>query len=212
MTAKNGSEQTYEWVVKLLQDCDFEKSAKRLGLTPLCENKVEVSFLGRKYIIAKCGIELAENPLGWSYKTKENDCNLKSVLGYYVLSKANTEPQNDFCPLAHFSSGIFDKHEDNYANNPLTTAYGNDYGKFCAAAEKLGMTFEKEKSPGQHVWLYGLLPKIPIKLIYYEGDDEYPSKIQILFDKTAIQFYKFEPLAVLHICLTHALTAVAEVL
>jgi hypothetical protein len=212
MIMKNGSEQTYEWVIKLLRDCDFSESAKRLGLMPLPENKITIDFLGRRYIVAKDGIELVENRFNWSYKTKENDNNLKSVLGYYVLSKADTEPRNDFCPFAHFSSGIFDKHEDNYANNPLTKAYGNDYGKFLAAAERLGMVFEKEKSPGQYVWQYRLLPKIPVKLVYYEGDDEYPSKIQILFDKTAILFYKFEPLAVLHVCLTHALAAVAEVL
>jgi hypothetical protein len=212
MVMKNGSEQTYEWVIKLLQDCDFDESAKRLGLTLLSENKIESGFLGRKYIVAKDGIELAENRFNWSYKTKENEYNLKSVLGYYVLSKADTEPLNDFCPLAHFSSGIFDKHGDDYANDPLTKAYGNDYGKFRAAAERLGMMFEKEKSPGQYVWQYGLLPKIPVKLVYYEGDDEYPSKIQILLDKTAILFYKFEPLAVLHACLTHALAAAAEVL
>ncbi|MDR0383679.1 MAG: DUF3786 domain-containing protein [Spirochaetaceae bacterium] len=209
---KKGYEQTYEWVIKLLQDCDFEESSKRLGLALVSDDKIAVNFLGRKHIVAKDGIELAENPIGWSYKAKENEYNLKSVLGYYVLSEADAEPLNDFCPFAHFSSGIFDKHGDDYANSPLTKAYGNDYGKFRDAAEKLGMEFEKEKSPGQYVWRYCLLPRIPVKLVYYEGDDEYPSKIQTLYDKTAIRYYKFEPLAVLHGCFTGGLAAIGEVL
>jgi hypothetical protein len=72
------------------------------------------------------------------------------------------------------------------------------------------MTFEFEKSSGKHVWNYLLLPKLPVKIIYYEGDDEYPTKLQILYDKTAIKIFKFEPLAVLHGCFIHGLAAVGE--
>jgi hypothetical protein len=51
---------------------------------------------------------------------------------------------------------------------------------------------------------------MPIKFIYYEGDYEFPSTIRILFDTTAIEVYKFEPLAVLHHCIDKAFAAVGE--
>ncbi|MDR2659139.1 MAG: DUF3786 domain-containing protein [Spirochaetaceae bacterium] len=208
---KKGYEKTYDWVIKLLQTCDFAESAKRLNLNMSAENEIIIYFLGKKYIVSKNGVELVEEKIAWSYKTESYDYNLKSVLAYYVLSEANVEPQNDFCMLSHFSGGIFNEgRNEDWSKNSLAKVYGNDYNKFRNTAERLGMLFEGEKSICQYVWKYLLLPKIPIKIIYYEGDDEYPSKLQILYDKTAIQFYKFEPLAVLNMCFAEGLAAAGE--
>ena len=129
--------------------------------------------------------------------------NLKSALGYYFLSDFSGEPVNDFCPLTHFSHGVFD-------NRPswditLEKVYGEDPDKLRRAGEALGFIMEK---PG--TWHYRLLPKMPVKIIHYEGDDEYPTTIQVLFDKTAIQVYKFEPLAVLYMCFRQGLAAMGK--
>ncbi|MDR3160072.1 MAG: DUF3786 domain-containing protein [Spirochaetaceae bacterium] len=48
---------------------------------------------------------------------------------------------------------------------------------------------------------------MPIKLIYYEGDEEFPAKLQMLYDKTAIQIYNFEQLSVLHVSIVQAIIA-----
>jgi hypothetical protein len=95
-------------------------------------------------------------------------------------------------------------------NNALGRVYGADYQKFSGVAEKLGMVFEENKSNLKYTWRYSLLPKIPIKIIYYVGDEEYPTKLQLLYDKTAILFYKIEPLAVLNGCFVEALAAIGE--
>jgi hypothetical protein len=72
------------------------------------------------------------------------------------------------------------------------------------------MTLEESRPNLKYIWRYRMLPKIPIKIAYYEGDDEYPTKLQLLYDKTAILFYKFEPLAVLNGCFIRALAAIGE--
>jgi hypothetical protein len=207
---KLGCEQTYEWVVKLLQECDFGESAKRLGLEQSGGGKILVNFLDRKYAVTKSGIELCAEKTVWAFKKKGHEYDVKSVIGYYVLSDARAEPLNDFCPLSSFSHGIFDEGRSGWMNDALTKVYGSDYNKFRESAGRLGMLFEGEKSAGQYVWAYSLLPKIPVKIVYYEGDDEFPSKLQILYDKSAIQFYKFEPLAALHGCFTAGLAAIGD--
>lgn len=204
---KKGYEQTYDWVITLLKDCDFDASSKRLKLERLGQ-AIAVNFLGRTYRITKDAVELAEETLVWSVKSEGYDYNLKSVLGYYVLSEADLEPENDFCDIGHFSHGIFIR--QHWVKNTLGEVFGNDYHRFRITAEKLGMVFEGEKSSGQYSWRYTLLPKIPVKIVYYEGDDEFPTKLQILFDKTAIGFYKFEPLAVLYGCFREGLAAVGK--
>jgi hypothetical protein len=204
---KKGYEQTYEWVTKLLQDCDFAESSKRLNLK-LVDDNVVIDFLERTYTISKNSIDLLDEKIVWSPKTEGYDYNLKSVLGYYLLSEADIEPENDFCTLSHFSHGIF--RDSSWSGDPLGKVFGSDYDKFDRTAKRLGMDFEGEKSSGQYIWRYTLLPKMPIKIVYYEGDDEYPTKLQILYDKTAIKLYKFEPLAVLHGSFIEGLAAIGE--
>ncbi|MHC6202576.1 DUF3786 domain-containing protein [Breznakiellaceae bacterium SP9] len=203
---KRGYEVTYEWVVKLLSDCNFEDAAERLNLTRLGTNEVTLDFLRRCYIINKQGVTLSNAALNWAGKSEGFDYNLKSVLGYYVLSEAAIDPVNDYCVITAFSGGVFrEGNSESIFNNALGRVYGNDYPKFCRVAEALGMVLEERKADVKFTWRYSLLPKIPVKLIYYVGDEEYPTKIQILYDKTAIWFYKFEPLAVLHGCFIEAL-------
>ncbi len=48
---------------------------------------------------------------------------------------------------------------------------------------------------GKHLWKFNVLPKIPLKIVFYEADDEFPTNIQIMLDKTALQFLEFECLA-----------------
>jgi hypothetical protein len=208
---ERGYIKTYNWVMKLLQNCDFEESSKRLELRQISQNKVLINFLERIYSITKDSIELVEQKIRWTPKTEGYEYNLKSVLGYYLLSEANVDPVNDFCTLGYFSCGIFRNNTINdIFSGPLERVYGRNYEKFREIAEKTGMTFEMEKSSEKYIWKYTLLPKVPVKIIYYEGDDEYPTKLQILYDKTAIKLFKFEPLAVLHGCFINGLAALGE--
>jgi hypothetical protein len=208
---QRGYEKTYEWVVKLLQDCNFEDAAKRMGLKQTSPEEVSVEFLGRVYLVNKKGVHLAEQKIAWSVKAEGFDYNLKSDLGYYVLSEAKLDPLNDFCTMSMFCGGVFREGGDGSVfGNALGRVYGRDYHKFAAVAEKLGMILEESKPNLKYIWRYTMLPKLPIKIVYYEGDEEYPTKLQILYDKTAIQVYKFEPLAVLNGCFMEALAAIGE--
>lgn len=206
---QKGYEKTYDWVVKLLQDCDFEDSARRLDLPLRSRDEVSLDFLGRTYLVNRQGVALAEEKIPWSVDSEGFDLNLKSALAYYVLSEANLDPIGDYCVITSFSGGVFrEGDEGDIFNNPLGRVYGADYGKFRGVAELLGMIPEESRPNLKYVWRHSILPKIPIKIVYYEGDDEYPTKLQLLYDKTAILFYKFEPLAVLNGCFISGLAAI----
>jgi hypothetical protein len=213
-TSKRGYIQTYQWVVKLLADCNFAQSAKRMGLQLIQPNVIAIDFLGRTYTIAQSDVnkdalsfELTGDKIKWTVNSEGFEYNLKSVLGYYILSDAEVNALEDYCTIGSFSHGVFGRSGALF-DSALGKSYGTDYKKFCESAEKLGMVFEAERHEGQYIWRYSLLPKVPVKLVYYTGDDEYPTNIQILYDKTAIQVFKFEPLAVLNGCFTAAFAAV----
>jgi hypothetical protein len=55
-----------------------------------------------------------------------------------------------------------------------------------------------------------LLPKIPVKILYCSGDEEFPTAIRFLYDKTAAGFARgHDPLIVLHHSFTVGLAALA---
>jgi hypothetical protein len=205
---EKGSEKTYKWVIQLLSGCAFDASAAMMGLKKIDQNEFEIDFIGRTYSITKDSIDVKSQNIPSRKWHDDLEYNVKSVLGYYVLSGCDKEPAGDFCPLSAFSHGIFDNRSGWTVSSPLQKAYGKDYTLFKRAAEKTGMVFESERSAGQYIWNYQLLPKLPVKVIYYEGDEDFPTDIQILYDKTAIDFFKFEPLAVLHSSFMHILALV----
>ena len=45
--------------------------------------------------------------------------------------------------------------------------------------------------------IFDLLPHIPLQLIFYDRDDEFPARATLLFDINATQLIDFEVLAVL---------------
>jgi len=206
---KKGHELTLEWVVHLLKTTDFEKNAPHLGLEQVRPGAVLIPFLGRTYQVSKDGIELVRDKFKWSVVSESFDYDLKSVLGYYVLSEGKSGPLFDFCALTNFSHGIFRDDSSALRQDPVAEAYKGDYGRLAAHLEKLGFVFEGEKAGGQYVWCYTLFPKLPVKIIWYEGDDEYPSKVQMLFDRTAIEYLRFEPLAALNMSFIRALASTA---
>jgi hypothetical protein len=197
---EKGYEKTYNWVKGLLKNCDFSESSKRLGLTQISENKVLIDFFDRTYQITKDGIELVEQKTTLDVDSEGYEYNLKSVLGYYVLSDANIEPAYEYSALAYFSGGVFRESSSwmLMINNKFSATFGNDYEKFKSIMNKYGIEYEEGNGNGKYIWNHKILPKIPVKLIFYEGDEEYPSKLQILYDNNAIKIFNFEQLSVLH--------------
>jgi hypothetical protein len=93
-------------------------------------------------------------------------------------------------------------------NTPLERYFGDDYVKFSEAATNLG-GIEEEAQMGKHQWRFDVLPKIPLKIVVYEADDEFPAEIQIMLDRTAIQFLDFECLAFMVGCFVRSLIKTA---
>ncbi len=181
-----GYDSIYSRLIPKLSDCDFKESADRLGFEYV-NGGVQVEFLKREYRITRDGVEpLDSQPV---------NVNIRSVLLYYLLSKGHGEPENSFIlfeSIPRMITGISGQNQ--VSNNSLERYFGDDYSRFSEAGAKLG-GIEKESQLGKHVWHFDVLPKIPLRVVYYDADDEFPVSIKILLDNTAIQFMEFECLA-----------------
>jgi hypothetical protein len=65
--------------------------------------------------------------------------------------------------------------------DPLKNVFGQNIAAFSRAAEKLQARKIKNGDAG---FEFRMLPGVPLQLILWEGDDEFPAEASILFDKT----------------------------
>lgn len=200
----SGYEQIYEGLLPRLAECDLAESAGRLGLELEPDGAVRVTFLNRDYVITREGVEPADG--------KPMHVNTGSVLLYYILSKGSGEPKNSFVPLAHLATKLQGQNAlgQGIMVKPLVREFGSAPDKLKAAVEKVGGTYKSGPSATCHTFLLSPLPKLPVKIVFYEADDEFPAEIQILFDETAARFLEFECLAFLCGCLVHALVKAGQ--
>jgi hypothetical protein len=196
-----GHESIFRELITKLSGCDFQEAADRLGLEYV-DGGIQVCFLKREYRITLDGVETLDG--------QPVNVNNRSVLLYYLLSKGQGDPENSYVlfeSIARMISGL--NAQTRLMNTPLERYLGNDYVKFSEAAVKLG-GIEEEPNGGKRLWRFEVLPKIPLKIIFYEADDEFPVDIQMMLDKTALQFLEFECLAFMVGCFVRALIKTAE--
>ncbi len=200
----SGYEQIYESLLPKLSACDFSEAAGRLGLSLRPDGGMSVNFFGREYEISSRGVNPTDG--------KPVNVNNRSVLAYYALSKGAGEPAFLYVPVANLTGAklVFSHTNINWMTDSLGKIFSGDYEKFSETMCRLGGVFNGKLNSSGYSWLLEALPKIPIQIIYYDGDDEFPCEIKILFDKNASRFMEFECLAFLEGCLVRALSMTAE--
>jgi hypothetical protein len=198
---KGGYDSIYLGLIPKLSECDFRERAERLGLEYV-DGGIQICFLKREYRITLDGVETLD---GHPFNPNNG-----SVLLYYLLSNGRGEPENSYVLFESIPRMISVLgFQNRMMSRPLEEKFGNDYVKFSKAAVKLD-GIKEESHMGKHVWKFNVLPKIPLKVIFYEADDEFPANIQIMLDKTALQFLEFECLAFMVGCFVRALIKTAQ--
>jgi len=199
----NGYEQIYESLIPRLSACDLLEAAERLGLSLKPDGALSVNFLGREYEISSRGV----NPVDG----KPVNVNNRSVLAYYALSQGAGEPAFSYVPISGLvGSGITFSGNIKWMTDPLGKTFSGDYATFSDTMRSLGGVFNERLQSGGYSWLLQALPKIPLQIVYYEGDDEFPCEVQIMFDQNASRFMEFECLAFLKGCLVRAMIMTAQ--
>ncbi len=198
----SGYEQIYESLIPKLSECDFLEVAERLGLSPQPDGALSVNFLGREYEISSRGVNPRDG--------KPVNVNNRSVLAYYTLSKGVGEPSFSYVPISNLAGTIIFSTNIKWMTDPLGKTFSGDYVTFSETMCRLGGVFNGKLKSDGYSWFLKALPKIPLQIVYYDGDDEFPCEVQIWFDKNASRFMEFECLAFLQGCLVRALSMTAK--
>ncbi|MDR2349606.1 MAG: DUF3786 domain-containing protein [Deltaproteobacteria bacterium] len=177
-----------------LAELDLPSQAKAMGLEWDEKAKaVRVKFLGREYLVANDGITATDG--------KFPTVDAKSVLAHYLASKGTGDPSPDFLPLKRLTgiaSGTSGPSEN--LSKPLGDKFGPNYEAFGKAALEIGARHEGRSPAGAQAFLLEDLPKLPVRLEFFEADDEFEAESKVLFNSASTRFVSYECLELITMC------------
>ncbi|MBI5352320.1 MAG: DUF3786 domain-containing protein [Chloroflexi bacterium] len=119
----------------------------------------------------------------------------QTMLFYYLLTADGTPPSGKWVSFADLPDGrMYNAAFQGYTGNELVKLFGNSLDAFRHACEKCGGIYEKI---GDASFIFQALPRIPLMVTYWLGDDEFPSSCKILFDSSASHYLPIDGCALL---------------
>ena len=198
--AVGGHKWIYENLVERLATADIAASAQHLGLAVNDLGEAEVLFLGATYLVSNKGVRRSD---GKGFKEAAG-----SVLIHYILKGSSSRPAGKFATFAELAGPLF-KH-GSYSSSalelPIIKRFQGRLPELLAAAASYGGRQGGEAGLGAVSLIFDLLPHIPVQLIFYDRDDEFPARATLLYDLNATQLIDFEVLAFLVTLFVQSLT------
>ena len=189
--------------VEKLASEPLETITGRGGFEMTEENGFSVPFLGKTYRVSYPAFDFItqEEP---SQETPIQE----QVLILHYLTASGGSPSGNWVayreiPGATFYFSAFVKR----AVDPLKKAFGADASLLEAPAKMLGGT---PVDAGDVGFEFRLFPKVPIQLILWEGDEEFPAEANILFDDSIGDLLSPEDIAWLAGMLVYRLMGLAR--
>jgi hypothetical protein len=197
----NASRVAYcERQLENLAAVDIKAQAEAMGLELDGTGKAaRARFLGRDYLVSNEGVL---DP------AKRNvTVDTTSVLAHYMASRGRGEVSAEFVPIGRLTgiatgSGMSPSEQ---LSKPLGDKFGSDYEAFRKAALALGAEHVGLSQAGAQAYVFGDLPKLPVRVEFFEADDEFDAEIKVLFSSNATNFVMYEVLELAIMCLVVSL-------
>jgi hypothetical protein len=191
-----------------LQKVDLQKVARLAGvpiqLSETGISLITLTFLGNPYMVeVSDGVTVMKEGDAGEVPLPEK------ILFCHYLLHASGEPLTGQLitfrqiPDGHFYFDAFQRR----ARDPLLSAFGRNVDLFRTCAESLG---GKPVAAGDIGMAFDVLPRIPVHLVLWRGDDEFPPEASVLFDKSIQYNLAVEDIAVLSGMLVYRLMAMAR--
>ena len=134
----------------------------------------------------------------------------KIVLCHYLLQAKGTRPANELITFRQIPDGHFyDAAFQQRTRGPFLSFFGDKPDLFRASAAKLAGA---PVTTGDAGMAFPVLPRVPVQLILWQGDEELPPESTILFDATLSDYLPAEDIAVLSGMLVYRLISIAKAL
>jgi hypothetical protein len=169
---------------KEVEKIDFYQFASGLG-AEMKDGNLIVRSLGREFVITPDGeISTRGHITPW----------IKILLLHYVRTHGQAPISDKWVSYSELKSGMVKAASfRRECEEPMRDLFDRDLGAISEILRRIGAE-EREGFATRNAWLLFLLPKVPVLILYWPEEDEFDSKVSVLFDSTADQFLDVESL------------------
>ena len=171
-----------------LSRCNPDELVRRGGLTRN-EDGFELSLLGQTIFLHWPSL-VATAPDG-----KPCPEEVQIMLLDYLIRGDATKPCGRWIGFQELPDGSFYRHAfQGYSGDQLVRDLAGDLASFRRAAERLG---GDRLEMGDAGYGFRALPHIPLAVVWWAGDEEFPANATVLFDASADRYLPTDGLAIL---------------
>ncbi len=169
------------YMAALRAACDFRPGAQG--------GQFELRYFGHAYVVQFPSIAVLDTA------GNEPDVTTRLVLLHYLIRADGAALADRWSAYRELPDGrVYDLAFQRRASLRLARVYGTDAQAFGVASRTLGgerLTF------GDASYLFRVLPRVPMAVVLYLGDEEFGPAVNVLFDASAGHYLPAEDLAVL---------------
>ena len=190
--------------IERLQKATFADLVRCSGFGTSDDTMLRVPFLDRVYRIEYPSFAFFDE----SGDVKEIPLQEQVLILHYLTAPGVDSPAGNRItfreiPGASLYFSVFVKR----AIDPLKQVFGQNLSGFSEAARRLG---GKAIDHGDVAVAFSVLPKVSVRIILWEGDDEFPPEASILFDETISDIFSPEDVAWLSGLLVYRLISISK--
>jgi len=185
-----------------LKDVDPQQLATRTGsiYTPIGDSggEFKVAYWSREVVIRFPDFTGKYNETGEAISTFD-----LTMLAYYFDVSDGTPMKGEWIAFNQIPGGMFYAQAfQGYSGDELAKVFENDAEAFIEANEKLG---GRREFFGNVTYSYQVLPRVPIMVVCWLGDEDFPPSYRMLFDANAHHHLVTDAYAILGSNLTRRL-------
>jgi len=196
-------QKSLQWRVKELrqqaQQRDPAVLAEYTGATfHAASGELELSIFGVPKIVSTPDFVARDGRTG-----KESSVNTQALLLYHFCTTNGAPLTGRWISFRELpGGGFYHQAFQGYTGNEIVKHFGNDLPALEQAALDLGGHREEV---GDATFVFQALPRIPLMVVYWLGDEDFPSSARILFDSSAGRHLPTDVFAILGSAITRRL-------
>ena len=186
----------WEHYLEQYQHTDPQEIAQRLEIPFDEESRTfTLTFLGTQYQITHPDFTVSHTPDSRKYYPLEEMIYAKLLTIRFLLNAAKAEGTGSFKTYREMPWGeVYLRQFDGRCIKRLAFSYGNRLPAFCSVMEHIGASPVRMGDAAYEVEIF---PQYRLRLILWEGDEEFPPSSQILFSDNFPVSFQAEDMAVM---------------
>jgi len=162
------------------------------------EGRLELPLFGVPKTIRTPELTIHDSQTG-----KESSISTQALLLYHFCTTNGAPVAGRWISFRELpGGGFYHQAFQGYTGNEIVKHFGNDLAAFELAALAAG---GRKEAVGDATFVFQGLPRIPLMVVYWLGDEDFPSSARILFDSSAGHHLPTDAFAILGSALTRRL-------